>query len=309
MKYMRRPYRELDFLKIRDFLKSTMKMAPTQKSWLIDRWTFCRYFGQVMHGTFNTWPETVGIWEDENNEIVAVVNSQGEVLNRSAGEAFFQLADRDFTDEFYLELIDYAESKLYLKTEQGSFLRVTVNDDAYQIKNILKERGYTLQDWKDPVAQMDIHKDFKVELPEGFKIVDANGVSDYQKGFAHGRAFGYYKKDVPDDDDADRCYRSLRTAPDYIPELDLSVLDPKGEIASFAGLWYDDLNRIAQLEPVGTIPKYRRMGLAKAVVYEGINRVRKMGANRVSVGSNQQFYLSIGFLVIYSKEIWLKKLG
>jgi len=31
-----------------------------------------------MHGSFNTWPETVGIREDENNEIVVVVNSQGE---------------------------------------------------------------------------------------------------------------------------------------------------------------------------------------------------------------------------------------
>jgi predicted N-acetyltransferase YhbS len=86
-------------------------------------------------------------------------------------------------------------------------------------------------------------------------------------------------------------------------------LDPNSEIASFAGVWYDDLNRIAQLEPVGTIPKYRRMGLAKAVIYEGINRARKMGANIMYVGSNQQFYLSIGFSVIYSKEIWLKKLG
>jgi hypothetical protein len=116
---------------------------------------------------------------------------------------------------------------LPLVTEQGSFLRFTVNDDAYQIKNILKERGYMLQDWKDPMAYMDIHNDLKVELPEGFKIVDANEVSDYQKGFAHGRAFGYYKNDVPDDDDAERCYRSLRKAPGYIARTGFVSVGPK----------------------------------------------------------------------------------
>jgi hypothetical protein len=54
MKYTRRPYKEQDFLKIRDFLKNTMQTAPAQKNWMIDRWTFGRYFGHVMHGTFNT---------------------------------------------------------------------------------------------------------------------------------------------------------------------------------------------------------------------------------------------------------------
>ena len=128
------------------------------------------------------------------------------------------------------------------------------------------------------------------------------------RSFAHGRAFGYYKNDVPDDDDAERCFRALRNAPDYHPELDLSVVDGNGEIASFAGIWYDDLNKIGILEPVGTIPKYRRMGLAKAVVYEAINKVAAMGAKRIFVGSDQQFYLSLGFKVMYYKQIWQKKL-
>jgi predicted N-acetyltransferase YhbS len=307
MRYTRRPYEEQDFITIRDFLKDTLQKAPSLKNWMIDQWNFGRYWGQVMHGTFNTWPETVGIWEDENKEVVAIVNSQGERINRTVGEAFFQLSNRNFTDEFYYELIAYAECKLPLKTEKGLSLRFIVNSNAEQIKNILKERGYALQDLAVPMSHMDINNDLKVELPEGFKIVDANEVSDYQKGFAHGRAFGYYKSNVPDDDDAERCYKSLRKAPDYIPELDLSVLDQNGEVASFSGVWYDDLNRIAQLEPVGTIPKYRRMGLAKAVIYEGINRARKMGANKVYVGSNQQFYLSIGFSIAYSKEVWQKE--
>ena len=219
-----------------------------------------------------------------------------------------QLGDRDFIDGFIEELIVYAESKLALTTEEGTVINFWVNEDALQIQRLLKRRGYKLLEWKEPMSCMDVENCLEVELPEGFKIADANEVGDYHKGFAHGRAFGYYKNDVPDDDDAERCYRSLRKAPDYMPELDLSILDHNGEIAYFATIWYDDLNKIGILEPVGTIPKYRKMGLGKAVVYEGINRIIKKGARRIYVGSDKQFYLSIGFKVSYYKQIWQKKL-
>ncbi|NLM97447.1 MAG: GNAT family N-acetyltransferase [Halanaerobiaceae bacterium] len=309
MTYTRKAYQDgQDFIRIRDFLKSSFDNNPAQKNWLIDRWNFCRYFSQVMHGTFDTWPETVGIWEDEKNEIVAVVNSDGERINRKAGAAFFQLADRDFTDEFFNELIDFAESKLALTTEEGTAIAIRVNEDAFQIQRILQQRNYILLDWKEPISSMEVADCFEIEIPDGFKIVDGNELSDYHKGFAHGRAFGYYKNDVPDDDDAECCFRSLRKAPDYLPELDLSILDYKGEVVSFATIWYDDLNKIGILEPVGTIPEYRKIGLGKAVVYEAINRVIKKGAVRIFVGSDQQFYLSIGFKVSYYKQIWQKKL-
>jgi predicted N-acetyltransferase YhbS len=308
MTFTRKAYEDRDFIRIRDFLKQTLKKCPSNTNWLIDRWNFCKYFSQIMHGTSDSWPETVGIWEDENNEIVAVVCSEGEVLNKKEGEAFLQLGDISLTDEFINELIDYAESALPLTTEEGTILNVRISEDAHQIRRHLIERDYTLQEWKEPMSFMDVSSCFKVELPEGFRLADANEVSDCRKGFAHGRAFGYYKEDGPDDDCAERCYRALRNAPDYLPELDLSILDQKGEIASFAGIWYDDLNKIGILEPVGTMPKNRRMGLGKAVVYEAINRVIKMGANRIYVGSDQQFYLSLGFRVSYYMQLWQKKL-
>ena len=113
-------------------------------------------------------------------------------------------------------------------------------------------------------------------------------------------------KDKPDDNDGERAYQLLRKAPDYRPELDLSVVDENNEIASFTTVWYDESNRIGMLEPVGTIPSYRRMGLAKAVIFEGINRIRKLGAKKIYVGSDQKFYLSIGFTVEYEKEVWQK---
>ena len=96
-----------------------------------------------MHGTFDTWPETVGLWEDESNEIVAVVNSEGEVINRKAGNAFLQLGNRDFSDGFIKELIDYAESRLALTTDEGTYINVFVDEDAFPDPETVEKKGTT----------------------------------------------------------------------------------------------------------------------------------------------------------------------
>jgi predicted N-acetyltransferase YhbS len=62
------------------------------------------------------------------------------------------------------------------------------------------------------------------------------------------------------------------------------------------------------LEPVGTVPEHRRKGLARAVVLEAVRRVAALGAERVFVGSDQQFYLSLGFEMKYAGHHWQKEI-
>ena len=52
---------------------------------------------------------------------------------------------------------------------------------------------------------------------------------------------------------------------------------PEGEIASFMTVWYDDVTRCGYLEPVGTVPVHQRKGLVKAVIYEGLRRLKQLG--------------------------------
>jgi len=73
-------------------------------------------------------------------------------------------------------------------------------------------------------------------------------------------------------------------------------------------MWYEPTNRYAYVEPVATDPDYRRMGLGKAAVLEGIRRCVGLGAMVAYVGSDQEFYKSMGFKVIYTSECWLKRL-
>jgi predicted N-acetyltransferase YhbS len=69
----------------------------------------------------------------------------------------------------------------------------------------------------------------------------------------------------------------------------------EGEVVAFACLWFDKANKCAVLEPVGTHKRHIKKGLAKALIYEGMNRIKALGANRIYVYAELPFYLAIGF--------------
>jgi ribosomal protein S18 acetylase RimI-like enzyme len=60
-------------------------------------------------------------------------------------------------------------------------------------------------------------------------------------------------------------YARLQEAAPYRYELDWIVEAPDGRCAAFALCWLDERNGVAELEPVGTHPDFRRRGLARAV--------------------------------------------
>jgi len=89
-------------------------------------------------------------------------------------------------------------------------------------------------------------------------------------------------------------------------DLKIAVQAPDGSFASFCGMFYEPMNRYAYVEPVATDPAYRRIGLGKPAVLEGIRCCAVLGANAAYVGSDQQFYLSLGFSVRTTSECWVK---
>ncbi|MBO4286126.1 MAG: GNAT family N-acetyltransferase, partial [Bacilli bacterium] len=47
--------------------------------------------------------------------------------------------------------------------------------------------------------------------------------------------------------------------------------------------------------PVCVIPEYRGKGVAKAMIYEALNRARFLGAKKAYVISDMEFYEKLGF--------------
>lgn len=300
MKATLRKYEAEDYVRILNFLTATYRETGRADNWLIDRWNFVRYFSQTMCGTYESWPDTIGIWEDENGEIAAVVNSEGE----NCGEAFFQLSTYDVPKEFLEELFGYAESNLSQKLDGRTKIRLRIKKDMYTIERLAKERGYKPLDWYETFTAMPLTGHFPVELPQGFRIMCGSELTAEMQGVAHAKAFGYLETDrariTPD------CYRALRNAPNYRTELDFAVVDTEGEVASFCTIWLDTTNGICILEPVGTIPKYRKMGLGRTVIYHGFNTAAQMGAHTGFVCNDLPFYLRIGMKPVGTHVVWEK---
>ena len=210
-----------------------------------------------------------------------------------------QMADRPLLEA----MLDYAEGRWTGAPRYVLFVR----DEDHTQAALAGERGCQQRpdavEW-DSELVLDTVSDSMI--PAGFRLLSmAHEESDLA---LRARAFGLgFDHQDPADWPSPESYAELQRAPDYRPELDLVLQAPEGEYASFCIGWWDQVNRIGILEPVGTHPDYRRRGLARAVVTEAVRRLAELGAERVWVGAGLPFYESMGFVKRYPITPWVKR--
>ncbi|HET9909834.1 MAG TPA: GNAT family N-acetyltransferase [Anaerolineales bacterium] len=147
-------------------------------------------------------------------------------------------------------------------------------------------------------------------LPEGFSIRTARGPEDARlRSVASHAAFGSGK---PFDEYWPRTLRFMQSAV-YIPEHEIFVISPNGEVAAFCIIWTDEHTKVGHFEPVATHPNFQRMGLGKSLLFESLRRLKSEGMNEADVFTNHdnpaaiRLYESVGFqkskrLFTYKKE-------
>jgi ribosomal protein S18 acetylase RimI-like enzyme len=102
-----------------------------------------------------------------------------------------------------------------------------------------------------------------------------------------------------------------RLAPSFVADLDLVAVAPDGVFGAYVGVPYDDVNRRGIFEPVCTHPEHRRLGLAEALMREGLRRLREGGAADVIVDTGDMeaansLYQKLGFTERYRQFAWRK---
>lgn len=135
-------------------------------------------------------------------------------------------------------------------------------------------------------------------LPAGFHLRSSRGEEDARlRSLTSYAAFGSNK---PFEEYWLRTLRFMQS-PVYVPEHEIFVVSPGGEIAAFCILWTDELNKVGHFEPVGTHPDFQRMGLGKSLLMEGLRRLKSECMNEADVCTNYdnpaaiRLYESVGF--------------
>jgi ribosomal protein S18 acetylase RimI-like enzyme len=260
--------------------------------------TYARWDWMATHGCLDkSAVGRMGIWEDG-----------GQII----GAAVF---DCEPGTAYCLSLPEYAylkkEMLLYSKDnlrKDGKF-GIAIQDSDAGFQDIAGDLGFyaTVQKENDSVFYLD-KTSTAYQLPEGFHITSMKDTYDlYQykrvlwKGFNHElKGEGEFTFSAENKQEAEQ--EMIRPNTDL--NLKVAAVSPEGNFVSYCGMWYDPKAGYAVIEPVATDPDYRRMGLGKAAVLEGIRRAGALGARIAFVGSSQQFYYSIGLRPFSTASIW-----
>lgn len=251
-----------DLLRLSDFVVETRRQAGHLAFYQIGDLSWAVF----QFETKGRPAEFIRIWEAPNGDI--------------AGYAFFQtpngvdiqsapwLSDREALED---EMLAWAAD---LCRSQGSEPRLTVaaceGDDRFL--RFLTERGYQ----QEPSYRLHMIYGLEADVPEpalpdGFVIRPVQG-DEWEARGALQRSVWPWSRVGPE------TYPRLVSLPGYDPSLDLVVVSPEGDLAAFALIWYDRVNRVGEFEPVGTHPDFRGQKLGKALQLEGLRRVKEVGA-------------------------------
>ncbi|WP_054742430.1 GNAT family N-acetyltransferase [Cellulosilyticum ruminicola] len=290
-KYNDEPRFSEDYYKVREFL-----LKLNHSGYLFGRWDW-----MITHGMLDcSVLKKIGLWEDEG-KLVAVA-----LFDTELGNAFcYTLPEYH---QLKKEVFEYAKENF----KNGNDVSVMVSDKDTELQEVAKECGFVATEDKeaDAVYKIDLNQ-INVTLPEGFKLTTLKETYDLAqygevlwKGFNHeldGEGSYVFTEEE----------QKINEAQMQRPNVDLSlkivVTTLEGEFVAYCGMWYDPTTKVAVVEPVATVPKYRKMGLGKAAVLEGIRQCGLRGAELAYVGSSQQFYYNIGFVPCSTNTWWKEK--
>ena len=310
MSYKMRSYQgEDDYWRIREFLRQIFLLnGRRQKSWDVVRFDYWRW-----HGNENLarrkLEEVIFLWEAANGQLVAVLNPEG------GGDAFLQTHPGLAPAELEEQMLSMAEKHFAAAGPDGrQRLMVWAGEKDESRKELLRQRGYQKGSW----IEYQRRRSLDLPIPEstlapGYTLrAVGDGAELIERCYASGLAFHNGDIRVAADNRDVSWYRNIQTAPLYRRDLDLVAVAPDGAVASFCTIWFDDVTRCAVFEPVATVPDQQRRGLAKAVMCEGLRRLKRMGATMAFVGSYSNeagaLYASVGFTEFDLSEMWIRQM-
>jgi len=285
-----------DLQNIMDFLRDTYLETHTIQNWLPNRF----------ENSHRDLVSDVRIWEKVDGDpqrIVAMANPEIPFLY------FIQIhPDHAFLEEEIVRWIEDRCASLKPDPDREQKLSIVTLDGNPVREALLRERGFK----KGAVYGILRVRPVDAPIPdfappEGFKIRSVVKETDFEEIdkavrviFGHGE---WFTADV---------LEGIASLSFYREDMDLVAVAPDGSIASFCTFRVDPPSGITELEPMGTHPDYRGLGLAKALLCEGFRRLRRYNLTLLYIGraadspAANRLYDSTGFYEENAYHYWSK---
>ncbi|MCA9912963.1 MAG: GNAT family N-acetyltransferase [Anaerolineae bacterium] len=298
MTIVARNYHEVDDLdRVRNLLIVTQQLNWTRHNWSLHQWESWRY----LRDDLDSFPtEQIRLWETDSGELVAVAHSH------DPGEIVIQIHP-DYR-EIEPEVLAWAQAELATRAPIGNRVLQTWVYDYDDYRQMLlaqqrfrRQRRHRNHRWRSLRAPVEAPY-----IPEGYALREVRQTEAEDALIAE--LLSYCQEAPP----SAAALANFRVSPNYQSHLHLVIEDEGGEVVSHCSALMNATSHDAQITPACTHPEHRLQGLATALLFELLRRLRTAGVQRAYVisGDGHQInnmYEKVGFRDFHREYLWYKE--
>ena len=300
-----------DFELARAFLILTHNLTRSFQNWIPSMFENIK-FGPCGTEYRDEEDEYIKIWErTDDSNIFSVSKIAAITFMKPSGDCWIQIHPdyRSFEKEIVLWM---EKQRGGVKSDETPELelRFHVDETDEKRKTLLAELGYENSGLYAYNRKRPLDKPIlEYQLPNDFTIRSADVEEDFvQYKAVLAAVFPHCNRMTK------RLAKIYSTASFYNKDLDLVAVDRHENFAAICTVRIDPVSRLAELEPVGTHPDYRKLGLARSVICEGLRRLGKYHPSSICIlgaaasEAANRLYESVGFTEKTEVHLWRKKL-
>lgn len=203
------------------------------------------------------------------------------------------------------EMVEYAQNSF---PDLGGERELVIFSGQKALIRAAEKEGYKVS-YENADFLFDFRKSgLSYDLPEGFHFVDPFKCDLLKLAKCTWNSFnaeelGPFKNwNIPDSEtpwNPHKAYTGVVNSavappPHATHEYNVIIADENEDYVCFSGMWWVPENKLAYMEPLCTVPEYRRRGLAAAALTQHYRRLKVLGAEYMTGGGND-FYRKVGY--------------
>lgn len=203
------------------------------------------------------------------------------------------------------EMVEYAQNSF---PDLGGERELVIFSGQEALIRAAEKEGYKVS-YENADFLFDFRKSgLSYDLPEGFHFVDPFKCDLLKlakctwNGFNTEELGPFKNWNIPDSEtpwNPHKAYTGVVNSavappPHATHEYNVIIADENEDYVCFSGMWWVPENKLAYMEPLCTVPEYRRRGLAAAALTQHYRRLKVLGAEYMT-GGGDDFYRKVGY--------------